>query len=594
MRGLMGWARGQPARDPTDDVFPVHELDACDDMANMVVWTMLRFDEVLDAEMLRDSLARLPTIGDWRKLGARIRMNAAGKLEYHIPKQFTEDRPAVAFTSEVHRVRVDDHELGRKLPRATPGKASVQAGCATFDSFAPPPEAPRTLKDYLRSGAPLLWLHVVTFADATLVTLGWPHMAMDGVGLSQVLQAWAVVLAGGDEFVPPMLSLRYDPMGTLTAKDGPAAKIPEEEFFMAEEMVTNVLLYLLCIVYLVVSLMFGDKMKQHMVWVPKATLVKLRQEALAGLEALDNGAAPGSLGGGAKLSRSGTPKNKRLHKGGVDEKLFPRGIVADHVTGKPFISENDALMAFFTRAAACGRPRSSRLPVNLFSVVDVRDRIPTVTASIPGATQSVFLTNMVLSVQTLLPARVFWGDWEGLNKTSSSSSSSSSSAVSSSSPPPSCLGIIAGAARSHVAAGTTEPQLRAKGIMMVKAVRDHLPAMVAMAGTPRTALIMFSSLDVGTMYDSNMFEPAVVKGGGRLEDGNDDEKTGDSQQTPTRKLKGCTPVAFMVPRNGNVRLMSKMQLFTIGRGRGGAWVQGSLCRDVWKMVEEELAEIERR
>lgn len=74
----MSWARGQPARNPTDDVFLVHELDACDDVANMVVWTMLRFDEVLDAEMLRDSLARLATIGDWRKLGARIRKNVSG------------------------------------------------------------------------------------------------------------------------------------------------------------------------------------------------------------------------------------------------------------------------------------------------------------------------------------------------------------------------------------------------------------------------------------------------------------------------------------------------------------------------------------
>ncbi|KAL8406327.1 hypothetical protein RB596_004975 [Gaeumannomyces avenae] len=205
---------GQPARNPTDDVFPVYELDSYNEVARMVAWTMLRFDEVLDPLMLRDSLARLATIGDWRKLGSRVRKNAAGKLEYHIPKQFTEERPAISFTHQAHSVRADDHELGRKLPRATPGKASVQAG-----------------SDYTRSGAPLLWLHVVTFADATLVTLGWPHMAMDGVALSQVLQAWAIVLAGGDEFVPPMLSLRHDIMGTLTARDGPAAEIPKEEFF---------------------------------------------------------------------------------------------------------------------------------------------------------------------------------------------------------------------------------------------------------------------------------------------------------------------------------------------------------------------------
>ncbi|KAL8376819.1 hypothetical protein RB595_007778 [Gaeumannomyces hyphopodioides] len=580
---------GQPTRNPTDDVFPVYELDGCNEVASMVAWTMLRFDEVLDPPMLRDSLARLATIGDWRKLGARVRKNAAGELEYHIPKQFTEERPAIGFTHQVHSSRVDDHELGRKLPRATPGKASVQTGSVAFESFAPPAEAPRTLKDYIRSGAPLLWLHVVTFADATLVTLGWPHMAMDGVALSQVLQAWAIVLAGGDEFVPPMLSLRYDIMGTLTAKDGPAAEIPKEEFFMAGQMVANVFLSFLCIGYMVVSIMLGDRMEPHMVWVPKSTLAKLKQEALAGLEAHDNGTAPSLPASATGTAESGASSDKETAgKGGADEKLFPGGIVADQVTGKPFISENDALVAFFTRAAMRGRPKSLRRPVNVYSVVDVRNRIPTVNASIPGAAASVFMTNMVLSVQTLLPARVFCGDQGSHKKMSSSSPSSASSSTN---PSASSLGVIAGSVRSHIAVGTTEPQLRAWGLLMVKAVRDRLPATAVMAGAPRVTSIMFSSLDVGTMYDSNMFEPAVVKKSGRVEGGND-EKAGDDRQT--QGLKGCTPVAFLMPRNRASYLMRKIQMFTIGRGKGGAWVQGSLHRDVWKVVEEELAEIERR
>ncbi|EJT75897.1 hypothetical protein GGTG_05823 [Gaeumannomyces tritici R3-111a-1] len=503
---------GQPARNPTDDVFPVYELDSYNEVTRMVAWTMLRFDEVLDPLMLRDSLARLATIGDWRKLGSRVRKNAAGKLEYHIPKQFTEERPAIGFTHQAHGVRVDDHDLGRKLPRATPGKASVQAGSVAFESFVPPPEAPGTLKDYTRSGAPLLWLHVVTFADATLVTLGWPHMAMDGVALSQVLQAWAIVLAGGDEFVPPMLSLRHDIMGTPTARDGPAAEIPKE-FFMAGRMVTNVFLSFLCIVYMVVSIMLGDRMEPHMVWVPKSTLAKLKQEALAGLEAHDNGTAPASSTGTAQ---SGSSSNKETAgKGSVDAKLFPGGIVADQVTGKPFISENDALVAFFTRAAMCGRPKSSRRPVNVYSVVDVRNRIPTVNASIPGAEASVFMTNVVLS-----------GDHGGRKNTSPSPSSSASSSTK---PPASSLGVIAASVRSHVAAGTTEPQLRAWGLLMVKAVWDRLPATAVMAGAPRVTSIMFSSLDVGTMYDSNMFEPAVVEKSERLENGNEDKKARDGR-----------------------------------------------------------------
>ncbi len=38
---------------------------------------MLRFDDVMDPENLRMSLSRLLEIGDWKKLGARLRMNVS-------------------------------------------------------------------------------------------------------------------------------------------------------------------------------------------------------------------------------------------------------------------------------------------------------------------------------------------------------------------------------------------------------------------------------------------------------------------------------------------------------------------------------------
>ena len=61
--------------DPTDDVILGFTLD--DTPTNRAIplaWT-LKFDDVLDADMLHDSLSRLLSIGNWRKLGGRIRKN---------------------------------------------------------------------------------------------------------------------------------------------------------------------------------------------------------------------------------------------------------------------------------------------------------------------------------------------------------------------------------------------------------------------------------------------------------------------------------------------------------------------------------------
>lgn len=52
-----------------DDIYPLHALD---NNPNWVNWVM-RFNDVLDAQRLNESLSRLLDIGDWRKLGGRIR-----------------------------------------------------------------------------------------------------------------------------------------------------------------------------------------------------------------------------------------------------------------------------------------------------------------------------------------------------------------------------------------------------------------------------------------------------------------------------------------------------------------------------------------
>lgn len=52
--------------------YPLHLLDDTKFNRDCISWSM-RFNDVLDAEMLRDSLSELLDMGNWRKLGGRLR-----------------------------------------------------------------------------------------------------------------------------------------------------------------------------------------------------------------------------------------------------------------------------------------------------------------------------------------------------------------------------------------------------------------------------------------------------------------------------------------------------------------------------------------
>lgn len=58
---------------PVDRIVPFHRFDDAIGLRNSIlVWT-LRFDDVLDAARLRDSLNALLSIGNWKRLGGRVR-----------------------------------------------------------------------------------------------------------------------------------------------------------------------------------------------------------------------------------------------------------------------------------------------------------------------------------------------------------------------------------------------------------------------------------------------------------------------------------------------------------------------------------------
>jgi hypothetical protein len=60
-----------------DRVYPTHMLDDTPTLRGIVLtWTMC-FNDVLDPDKLYAALSRLLEIGDWRKLGGRLRLKVS-------------------------------------------------------------------------------------------------------------------------------------------------------------------------------------------------------------------------------------------------------------------------------------------------------------------------------------------------------------------------------------------------------------------------------------------------------------------------------------------------------------------------------------
>lgn len=75
---MASWfGRKAPARVPTDTVVPLRYWDDNVALKSLVVFSLSRFDEALDAGKLHSSLERLISRKGWRKLGARLRKNVS-------------------------------------------------------------------------------------------------------------------------------------------------------------------------------------------------------------------------------------------------------------------------------------------------------------------------------------------------------------------------------------------------------------------------------------------------------------------------------------------------------------------------------------
>lgn len=134
-----------------------------------------------------------------------------GKLEIHVPRRYTAERPAFRFAHETFDCRISDHPLGGQLPETDPdARVSVSPPLADAQQLGLAPGFPRTMNDMIDRDAPQLSFKIITFSDATLVAPSFAHTTWDGPGVVAFMKALECVVQGRDEQVPPMLGAYLD------------------------------------------------------------------------------------------------------------------------------------------------------------------------------------------------------------------------------------------------------------------------------------------------------------------------------------------------------------------------------------------------
>ncbi|CAG7559057.1 unnamed protein product [Fusarium equiseti] len=330
-----------PDQSSSDHVYPTHMMDNLSMLRQMIMaWTM-RFDDVLDPSQLHQSLTELLQIGDWKKLGGRLELgnNANGHLEIHVPAT-----PAVAFWHKKYDINIDEHELSKSFPKATEEPSVHPISSKLWDSILSP-DTPKSLKDFTSRDVPMLSLHIISFDDATIVSVSWPHVLFDAKGFHYLVQAWSDVLSGHKERIPDIVGAKEDVLYDIAGKSDYSSEISD-----IESRTLSGVAFVLFVIRFLWTLLTQPTVESRVICLPKKSVEKLHQQALVDIK---------------------------------DE------------TGEAWVSPNDAILAWLTRTIF----QSSSRPISMVTPIDSRTRLHQLQNP-----KGVYIQNMVLaSFTTMLP-----------------------------------------------------------------------------------------------------------------------------------------------------------------------------------------------
>ncbi|KAF2705747.1 hypothetical protein K504DRAFT_459840 [Pleomassaria siparia CBS 279.74] len=378
MAFLLTWMKSKPVppeRVATDTVFPLHTLDDTNIARSVTLHLSLRYDDVLDVDKLGGALQRLLEKPGWRKLGARLRRGEGGKLEYHMPAKYTKERPAIDLSHVSHDMPMAEHAQGCKLPRSS-GSIQMSKNASLYRTLLVSDDSPTQLDDWLYSDRPQLHLHVVSFTDATLVTVTWLHVLFDIMGAGILLSAWTAMLEGREDDVPEFHGFDSDPLATLGApidetQLGDASQVEE---YVYENRVVSGWKMLRWVLGFMWELLVYRQEETRCVVLPAALFKKLKSEALEELSSID-----------------------------------PMAMVTDK-SNRPFLSDGDVLCAFLTRLIVSSQPwLPSARPTKTIQVMNIFGMRPLLTETSPKLLPKgvAYVANCSTSISSFFPLHEF-------------------------------------------------------------------------------------------------------------------------------------------------------------------------------------------
>ncbi|KAI7198592.1 hypothetical protein KC316_g3977 [Hortaea werneckii] len=315
-----------------------------------------RFDDVLDPEKLRKALERLLQIGGWRKLGARLRLNNAGRLEYHVPAEYTAERPPFSCTRVNTGISIEEHYIARRIPRNSSGsqKPVLFEDAAHFSDLIYSPDTPTKLEDWLYTDKPPLSLHIVTFTDATVVGLSWSHTLLDAMGRHLLQCAWTAVLEGREQDVPAFQGYYEDPITPVVDQTSP------EQHVLYDHLLSGFGFFVF-VMYMILEFVWWPKQSSRIILLPGPYVQDLRQQALQDLHA-----------------------NKE-----------------ENNDREPFVSEGDIIFAWLAQKTIQALRPSPTTPVNLTLILNLRGSASPV---FPSPEEEAYIGNAALASITLTTA----------------------------------------------------------------------------------------------------------------------------------------------------------------------------------------------
>lgn len=130
---------------------------------------------------------------------------------------------------------------------------------------------PSRLKDYVNQDRPLLGLHVISFDDATIVTMTWPHVLFDIMALTDLFQAWILNLQRREKEMKTALCPTFHPLVELGNR-------PSETYHLAHHQLS-----VLSLARFGIRNMFQfafPRIERHTICIPAEVFKTIRERAV--------------------------------------------------------------------------------------------------------------------------------------------------------------------------------------------------------------------------------------------------------------------------------------------------------------------------